>query len=128
MSITGHFQTELRKLAERYEAQARSMRGFAGNFHQMQTYETIARDLHRLADGDGAARDQREYRVSWDIDLTADDFVDAAQRALTIHRDDTSTATIFGVTDTETGEEHVVDLSEMKMLDLTDDRNERTFR
>ncbi|MFE6186469.1 hypothetical protein ACFQ6U_18800 [Streptomyces sp. NPDC056465] len=37
------------------------------------------------------------YRVTWEIDLEADDPEEAAHKALSIQRDPDSTATVFGV-------------------------------
>lgn len=52
----------------------------------------------------------RPYRVSWEIDLDADHPFDAAVQAREMQEDGESTATIFTVTDTETGEEVVLDV------------------
>ena len=38
-----------------------------------------------------------EYRVTWEIDLTADSPYEAAQQALAIHRKPDSIATVFEV-------------------------------
>jgi hypothetical protein len=45
------------------------------------------------------------YRVTWTIDIDADGPYDAARRALQIQRDPASIATVFDVTDRETGKE-----------------------
>ncbi|WP_053649608.1 MULTISPECIES: hypothetical protein [unclassified Streptomyces] len=37
------------------------------------------------------------YRVTWEIDIDADDPEEAARKALGIQRDPDSTATVFGV-------------------------------
>lgn len=52
-----------------------------------------------------------EYRVTWAVDITADNAEDAARQALAIHRDPQSIATVFTVAgDTGVVE---VDLSEV---------------
>ena len=50
-----------------------------------------------------------EYRVHWEIDLDADSPREAAEKALTIHRNPESIATVFDVTD-ETGRIECIDL------------------
>ena len=52
-----------------------------------------------------------EYRVHWEIDLDADSPREAAEKALTIHRNPESIATVFDVTD-ETGHTERIDLDE----------------
>jgi len=42
-----------------------------------------------------------EYRVVWEIDIDAESHEDAARKALEIHRDPDSIATVFTVIDTE---------------------------
>ena len=49
------------------------------------------------------------YRVHWEIDLDADSPREAAEQALTIHRNPESIATVFDVTD-ETGHTEHIDL------------------
>src|SRR2546427_77361 len=44
---------------------------------------------------------QKDYHVSWDIDLVADSPTDAARQALRIQRDPDSIATVFDVADEE---------------------------
>ena len=39
------------------------------------------------------------YRVTWTIDIDAEDHTEAAEKALEIHRDPESIATVFEVTD-----------------------------
>jgi len=39
-----------------------------------------------------------EYFVTWEIEVTADNLADAADKALEIHRDPDSIATVFDVT------------------------------
>ena len=51
-----------------------------------------------------------EYRVTWTINLDAESFEDAARQALEIHRDPTSIATCFAVTD-ENGARCDIDLN-----------------
>ena len=51
-----------------------------------------------------------EYLVSWYIDIDAATPDDAAIQALTIQRDPDSIATVFEVTDQESGEKVTVDL------------------
>lgn len=41
----------------------------------------------------------KEYRVVWEIDITADDPIEAAKYALNIQRDPCSWATVFDVYD-----------------------------
>src|SRR5436309_15439726 len=52
-----------------------------------------------------------EYRITWEIDLWADSPREAAEQALTIHRNPESIATVFDVTD-ETGHTERIDLDE----------------
>lgn len=52
-----------------------------------------------------------EYRVMWEIDVTADTPCEAAQRAQAIQLQVDSTATVFDVTD-ESGDTTRVDLLE----------------
>jgi len=47
------------------------------------------------------AKTNREYHVSWEIEVYASSAKEAAKKALAIHRDPTSTATVFDVTPTE---------------------------
>jgi hypothetical protein len=56
------------------------------------------------------------YRVSWEIDLDADSPREAAERALEIHRQPDSIATVFTVAD-ETGNSIQVDLEEDLAVD-----------
>jgi len=51
-----------------------------------------------------------EYTIIWEINLEADSPVEAAIKALEIHRDPESLATNFIVVNQETGEEEDVDL------------------
>lgn len=53
----------------------------------------------------------KQYHVSWEIELDAKNPRDAAKKALEIHRDQNSLATVFTVTD-EKGNQKKVDLSE----------------
>ena len=50
------------------------------------------------------------YRVTWEIDIDAESFEDAARKALEIQRDPGSIATCFVITD-EHGNRRDVDLS-----------------
>lgn len=50
------------------------------------------------------------YLIRWEIDLDGESPLSAAREALEIMRDPASTATIFDVIDTVTGEKHEVDL------------------
>ena len=52
-----------------------------------------------------------EYRIHWEIDITAATPLEAAQRALRIHRDSESIATVFDVTD-EAGTTQRIDLED----------------
>jgi hypothetical protein len=54
-----------------------------------------------------------EYRVTWEIDLDASSFREAAEEALRIQRDPESTATVFTIT-REDGKTETVDLSTKK--------------
>lgn len=54
----------------------------------------------------------RTYRVTWTIELDADYPRSAANKALEMQRDPTSTATVFTVTDVEDGREWEIDLDE----------------
>ena len=47
----------------------------------------------------------KTYRVTWEIDIDANSPYEAASRALEIQRDPGSTATVFDVTDRDTGKE-----------------------
>jgi hypothetical protein len=51
----------------------------------------------------------KEYRVRWEIDVTADSPQEAARIALAVQRDITSTALVFEVCD-EGGHVDVIDL------------------
>jgi hypothetical protein len=53
-----------------------------------------------------------EYSVQWNIDLEADDPIEAAMEALRTHRDSGSLATVFEVTNKKSGTRFKVDLSE----------------
>ena len=44
-----------------------------------------------------------EYRITWDIDLWADSPREAAEKALSIHRNPESIPTVFAVTDETVG-------------------------
>ena len=50
------------------------------------------------------------YRVTWEIDIDADSFEEAARTALEMQRDPTSTATCFTIVD-EDGKTQDVDLA-----------------
>ena len=54
----------------------------------------------------------REFRVEWAIDLSAESFQQAAEKALRIQRKTDSIATVFDVTCSATGIRRTVDLSE----------------
>ena len=54
----------------------------------------------------------REYIVQWEINLYAHSAEDAARKALAIHHDSESLATVFDVTD-ETGETIRIDLTQI---------------
>ena len=53
----------------------------------------------------------RQYQVRWEIDIEADTPQEAAEEALHIQRDADSIATVFDVTDAETGETTNVDVN-----------------
>jgi len=57
-----------------------------------------------------------EYRVKWDIDIYADTPREAAEKALEIQRDSSSTATVFRVFD-EDGSITLADLAETEMTE-----------
>ena len=64
---------------------------------------------------------EREYRVTWETDITATSFRQAAERALTIQRRPGSIAAVFDVRCRATGAAWRVDL-------LDDDNPEATLR
>ena len=49
-----------------------------------------------------------EYRLKWEIDLTADSPLEAAKEALNVQRDLSSIASVFTVTDKD-GNETLID-------------------
>ena len=49
------------------------------------------------------------YIVSWSIDIDADSYEQAADMALAIQRDRSSTATVFDVEDVATGKSKLID-------------------
>jgi hypothetical protein len=51
-----------------------------------------------------------QYRIIWSIDIEADSPEQAAHQARQYQLDPDSTATVFAVTDADTGQEQVVDL------------------
>jgi hypothetical protein len=53
-----------------------------------------------------------EYKVTWTMELDAESHLDAAQLALSIHRDPHSEATCFWVEKVSTGEKEHIDLLE----------------
>lgn len=53
----------------------------------------------------------REFLVTWTINLMAETPEDAAEESLRIHRDPASIATVFNVSDKETGKYTEVDLT-----------------
>ena len=53
------------------------------------------------------------YKVTWTIDICANNPREAAEKCLAIHRDPFSTATFFEVTDVDSGEHVDVDLEEV---------------
>lgn len=57
----------------------------------------------------------KEYRVSWEIEVTASSIEDAAEQALEVQRDSSSDAVCFDVIDGETGESIFVDLEAGKL-------------
>ena len=60
------------------------------------------------------------YRVTWEIDIEADDAIDAARQALEIHRDPDSIATVFSVQ--EYGTPNGIHPQEIDLLEVgTDD-------
>lgn len=54
----------------------------------------------------------RTYRVEWSMEIDADSAEQAARRALEIHRDPASIATVFDVYD-EGGDKERIDLLEL---------------
>ncbi len=52
-----------------------------------------------------------QYKVTWEIDIEADTYKQAAEEALQIHRDCFSEATAFDVEDQATGLTMFVDLA-----------------
>jgi hypothetical protein len=57
------------------------------------------------------------HRVLWEIDIDADTPVEAARKALAIHRDPESIATVFDVID-KRGKRVRVDLSKQEVTDV----------
>lgn len=51
------------------------------------------------------------YRVSWTIDIEADNAIEAAIKALDIQRDQESTATVFDIVDRDSQVKSRVDLT-----------------
>jgi hypothetical protein len=51
------------------------------------------------------------YLVTWTIDIYADSFEDAALQCLGIQRDSDSVATVFRVTDHDSGESKLLDIN-----------------
>jgi len=56
---------------------------------------------------------RHSYLVMWEIEVPANTPVEAARECLKIQRDPESTATVFEVVDTDTGEMTRVDLEEV---------------
>ena len=54
--------------------------------------------------------EDRQFRVSWHIDVWAQDVQEAAEKALEIQRDPESTAVVFNVTDQVRAETEIGDL------------------
>jgi|GEM_PF-6735055 len=54
-------------------------------------------ELHALADEPTPNKGKGEYKVTWEIELEASSYAEAAAKALEIQRDPNSTATVFGV-------------------------------
>jgi len=54
----------------------------------------------------------KHYFLRWEIDIHAETAREAAEEALKIQRDPGSTATVFEVIDTETGDTTTIDLEE----------------
>lgn len=50
------------------------------------------------------------YTVTWKFDIEADEPKKAAEFALRVQRDHSATATVFEVTDQETGDQYHIDL------------------
>lgn len=59
-----------------------------------------------------SGEDQDDYAVSWDVEVAAGSPVAAAELALEMQRDPDSSATVFSVTPSKSGEAVAVDLSE----------------
>lgn len=60
-----------------------------------------------------------DYLVEWRVDLEATGPKKAAMEALSMHRDQGSTATVFEVTNKKTGTKFLVDLSEKTCITVT---------
>lgn len=58
---------------------------------------------------------QKEYFVQWEIGVMADSHEDAARKALAIHRDPNSTATVFDVITHSDEETTRIDISEIDL-------------
>ncbi len=74
----------------------------------MSPFDQIAADIHPF----------KLYRVSWDIEVMANDAEHAAQIALDIQRDKFSDATVFDVQ--ECIDEDPTNLGDAVMIDLAD--------
>jgi len=62
-----------------------------------------------------------EYRVVWAIDIQAESHEDAARKALEIHRDPDSTATVFDVTESSVGGAIGEDSRQIDLLQLDEE-------
>jgi hypothetical protein len=60
-----------------------------------------------------ADRGSNKYLVTWEIDIEAGDPIEAAKKALAIHRDPDSIDVVFDVVDSETGDKALIDLMEV---------------
>jgi len=55
----------------------------------------------------------KAYHVTWEIDIWAENQVEAAKEALGIQRDPSSSATVFTVQEKDTDEQVEIDLDEV---------------
>lgn len=79
------------------------------------TMKLTAREAAQL-EAAGVGGGQQEYKVTWEIELTAGSHREAAEQARTIQRNPLSWAVTFDVTD-EAGETERVDLLDNNELD-----------
>lgn len=62
----------------------------------------------------------KTFFVRWEIDIDADNSIEAAKQALYIQRDKGSTSTVFQITDKITGMEEIIDLDALIECDINE--------